>query len=119
MLQLPIGFRGWASRMVDRLLDTNCPERRTALRKTGLFLIVTLLLGNSLHAQPTWRTGNLGGDALVIPGKCAATWYDPEVFLFPNGDPGFLAQGGQNNPCTANVGLDSLFLARYNSSARS
>lgn len=86
--------------------------------KVRSILVITLLLASSLHAQPTWRTGDLASDALVLPGKCSATWYDPDVFQFPNGDRGFLAQGGMNNPCTANVGLDSLFSARFNSTTQ-
>jgi hypothetical protein len=86
--------------------------------KTRLFFIISLLLTNSLHAQPTWRTGNLASDALVLQGQCAATWYDPDVFLFPDGNRGFLAHGGQNNPCTANVGLDSIFSAKYDSTTQ-
>jgi len=80
--------------------------------------IIALLLASTLQAQ-TWRAGNLRSDALVLPGKCAATWYDPEAFVLPDGNIGFLAQGGQNNPCTANVGLDSLFSGKYNASLSS
>ncbi|HXO18445.1 MAG TPA: hypothetical protein VOA87_00820 [Thermoanaerobaculia bacterium] len=84
------------------------------MSKTRFFLAITLLLASSLHAQPTWHAGNLATDVLDLPGKCSATWYDPEALLFPDGNLGFLAQGGQANPCTANVGLDSIFLAKYN-----
>jgi hypothetical protein len=88
------------------------------MRTVRLFFVILLLLASSLQAQATWRTGDLASDALVLPGKCSATWYDPEVFLLPSGDRGFLAQGGMSNPCTANVGLDSLFSAQYNSTTQ-
>jgi hypothetical protein len=85
------------------------------MRRPSLLSIAAILLACPLAAQPTWRAGRVVGDALVMspPGACSSTWYDPEVFFFPDGSPGFLAQGGQDNPCTANVGLDSLFSAKF------
>ena len=86
--------------------------------KHRIFLCGMLLLTAPLSAQ-TWSTGALNGNALALPGGCSATWYDPEAIIFPDGNPGFLAQGGMINPCTANTGLDSLFRAKYNISTQS
>ena len=83
------------------------------ISKAVLFLVGSLVVANPLSSQPTWRTAGLLGTVLQMspPGTCAATWYDPEPFVLPDGNRAFLAQGGQANSCTANVGLDSLFSA--------
>lgn len=84
------------------------------MKKTELTLV--LLLPVSLLAQPgqTWRATSLDGGVIALPGGCSSTWYDPETLVYPDGNRGFLAQAGMASPCTANVGLDSLFSARHN-----
>jgi hypothetical protein len=86
-------------------------------KPTRLLLLSFLLVPSFVQAQPTWRTAGLLGDELVIgpPHQCGSTWYDPEVFVFPDGNRGFLAQAGMINPCTANAALDSHYSAKHNS----
>lgn len=79
-----------------------------------VLLLPTLL---SAQAAQTWRAAGLDGNVVALPGGCNSTWYDPEVFIYPDGNRGFLAQGGMSNPCTANVGLDSLFRAKHDSAS--
>ena len=86
--------------------------------KIRLLLATGLLLASALQAQPTWRTGNLASDALVLPSKCSTTWYDPEPFVFPDGNRGFLAQGNQISSCTGSAVVDSLFSGKYNATTQ-
>jgi hypothetical protein len=80
----------------------------------GLLLLVTLNSSSPLASQ-TWHAGGLPTPTLELPGNCSSTWYDPDVFVYPDGQPGFLAQGGlDGNTCTANAGLDSLYRAKFN-----
>jgi hypothetical protein len=85
------------------------------MKKTAF--VLGLLLSTRLYAQTaqTWRAAGFDGSVVVLPGGCTSTWYDPEVFIYPDSSRGFLAQGAMANPCTANVGLDSLFRAKRDS----
>lgn len=83
---------------------------------TSCLVLSALLLTAPLAAQ-TWRAGALSGPTLALPGGCGATWYDPDVYVFPDGQRGFLTQAGLTNPCTANVPLDSLYHAKFNGTA--
>lgn len=84
--------------------------------KPSILLLGALLLATPLSAQ-TWHAAGLVGNVLALPGGCASTWYDPEAFLFSDGNRGFLAQGGiGGNDCTAGVGLDSIYRAKHDSS---
>lgn len=78
----------------------------------SLLLLGILGSGAPLAAQ-TWRAGALSGPTLSLPGGCASTWYDPDVYVFPDGQRGFLAQVGLANPCTAGAALDSLYHAKF------
>jgi hypothetical protein len=53
------------------------------------FALGTLLLSASLHAQ-TWRAADLDGTVVALPVGCNSTWYDPEVFVYPDSSHGFL-----------------------------
>jgi hypothetical protein len=89
------------------------------MTRTVGVLALLLPISHSALATQAWHAAGLEGSVVTLPGGCTTTWYDPEAFAYPDGSHGFLAQGAMANPCTANVGLDSLFRAKYDSASLS
>lgn len=76
-------------------------------------LFGSLVTSSSLLAQ-TWHTAGIAGNVLELPGNCGSTWYDPDVFVYPDNTRGFLAQGDLASTCAQSGNVpDAIYRAKF------